>query len=199
MNHHKLSRAIRVLVAGAAMLWAATGHARNSTVYSLETDPGTFALNGYALHLRAAPAGSRHWVLGAGVYALDLPSAMVDLNAANRGQGWGVRLDHGLGLFAEYYLDPTRRGWLLGGQLALQDYRLTNASLPGTVARFTNALFMVHGGYRWYPSRGDHWYVQPWAGVGYDQKLSGQNTLGAQTYDIAPLMVFATVHVGYTF
>jgi len=198
MSIHRFLAGLQA-AATAMLLLSTHAFAQGRTVYSLETDPSTFAFNGYALHLRIAPAASRHWVLGAGVYALDLPNAMVDLDAANRGQGWKVRLDHGLGLFAEYFFDPARKGWLVGTQLAVQQYRVTNSNSPGSSARFTNTLLMVHAGYRWYPGENRRWYVQPWMGVGYSNKISGQTTVGTRTYDVAPLMLFATVHIGYTF
>lgn len=52
----------------------------NKTTYSIETDPSTFALKGYAFHIRIKTKNCKHMVWGAGTYALDLPDIMVDLN-----------------------------------------------------------------------------------------------------------------------
>lgn len=198
-RYYWLNLALRLLLLGQLLAIANGALAQGQTTYSIETDPATFVLNGYAAHVRVAPAALDHWVFGFGVYALDIPDVMVDMNSANKGQGWQPRLDQGLGLFAEYFFDPSRQGWFVGGQLALQDFRLANTNTPGTGANYTNALLMAHTGYRWYPRGKQSWYMQPWLGVGYTRTISGQTTVGTQTYDVAPIVPFATLHVGYEF
>lgn len=190
---------ISLLLLGQSVLLGTNAFAEDKTTYAIETDPATFALGGHAAHLRVAPAGMDHWVFGIGTYALDIPDLMTDMNPANKGQGWQPRLDRGLGLFAEYFFDPARKGWFVGGQLAMQDFKLANSNTPGGQANFTNAVLMTHTGYRWYPKGNRKWYVQPWMGVGYTQTISGQTTVGAQTYDVAPIIPFATLHIGYEF
>src|SRR5438874_11795861 len=62
-----------------------------ATSVMIETDPATFALNGFAAHLRVVPRRA-HVAVGVGVYALDFPSLLVDINGSNRGEDWSVRL-----------------------------------------------------------------------------------------------------------
>ena len=57
---------------------------------------------------------------------------------------------------------------------------------------------MTYGGYTWQPFDFS-FYIKPWAGIGYTSKISGTNNLGNSEYDIAPIMMFATLHLGYTF
>ena len=167
------------------------------TRIGIETDPATFAFSGYALHARITPSGLPHWRIGAGIYAMDLPRFIIDLNASNQNQGWKVRITGGYGLFAEYFPDATRRGWLFGAQTSLQDFDLKKDTESGAKASYRNILLMPYGGYRWVFARG--FYLQPGLGLGYTQKIGGDNTLSGQHYDISPLMAFATIHTGFEF
>lgn len=166
---------------------------------SVETDPATFAFGGYALHLRGAPAASSHWVFGLGAYAMNFPNLFVDVNPKNRDEGWEVRLQRGWGFFTEYYFDPRRRGWYVGGQLAAQRFHVRNEAAPDEKGRFTNVLIMGQAGYRWYPFASHTLYVQPWAGLGYTSPVSGDRRAGGERYDVAPIIPFLTVHLGYEF
>ncbi len=42
-------------------------------------------------------------------------------------------------------------------------------------------------------------YIKPWAGLGYTTKVAGENILDGHGYDVAPVTMFVTLHVGYTF
>lgn len=165
---------------------------------SLEVDPATFAFSGYSLHLRIQPANSKHFLLGAGIYAMQLPQLIVDLNPENKGKGWTSKIKLGYGLFGEYFFSEVNRGWFLGGQASLQKYEIAHkASTDKQV--FTNFLLMGYGGYVWAPFKTNRVYLKPWAGIGYTSKISGENQITEQTYNIAPITMFATLHIGYTF
>jgi hypothetical protein len=163
----------------------------------VETDPSTFALGGFAAHVRAQPEAS-HLAFGAGAYALDFPGLLVDLDGANRGQGWDVRLRLGVGLFGDYYLEPAPRAWFVGVQLAVHDYRYRNDGAPGLEARAVNGVVMPRVGYLWRPFAAG-FYVMPWLGVGATAQLSGSRRVGAKEYDLFPVIPFATLHVGWQF
>lgn len=170
-----------------------------STRYAVETDPATMLLNGYAAHIRIAPASFTRWSFGFGTYALDVPDLMIDMNSANRDQGWESRLQSGNGIFGEYFLSNSYKGWYIGGQISQQRYQILNNRQGSEKTQYVNALLMFHWGYRWYPSTKSNWYLQPWLGLGYTRKLSGETHLGDQNYEIDPIMTFTTVHVGYSF
>jgi hypothetical protein len=172
--------------------------AQEKTRFAIETDPATFAFSGYALHARLQPAGLANWNFGAGVYAMDFPDLFVDINSANRDKGWTVRLNQGFGLFTEYHFRGRESGWLLGGQVALQEYKIENGEVSSASSTYRNALLMAYGGYRWYLF-GENFYVQPWGGLGYTWKVDGDNSLAGETYEVAPLVPFMTVHIGYAF
>lgn len=162
---------------------------------SAEIDPATFIWKGYSMHLRIQPKETSKLLLGAGVYAMDLPKAMVNMNEKNRNNSWDVRIKNGFGLFGEYYFKDVNRKFFVGAQTSLQQYKITRENKSAT---HTNGLLMVYAGYS-LPFFNEHWYLKPWAGIGYTSKVNGSNEVNGTVYDINPLAMFATLHIGYTF
>jgi len=164
---------------------------------SVEIDPATFAFGGYGFHLRWQPKSSEHLLLGFGTYAMDMPKALIDLNPANKGMGWNVRLNQGYGLFAEHHFSEVNKGFFSGVQTSFQQYRIENSALEGSET-FSNLMAMAFAGYAWQPI-GTHFYIKPWAGLGYSTQVSGNTHLTSMEYSLAPITYFATLHMGYTF
>ncbi|MGH1335002.1 MAG: hypothetical protein ACRBFS_02665 [Aureispira sp.] len=163
--------------------------------FSLEVDPVTFGFGGYGFHLRFQPKSTEHLLLGIGAYGMNMPQFLVDLNAKNK--GWKARLNQGYGVFAEHYFSEVNNKWFVGGQLGVQEYNVQPEAVEEQAA-FTNLLFMAYGGYTWKPF-GFNLYIKPWFGVGYTSKIAGENTVENATYDLFPITMFATLHIGYTF
>ncbi len=179
---------------------AAAQYEQNSnrtTRFSIEIDPATFVFQGYSAHLRYQPPKSDHILIGVGVYSMDIPSELVDFNNNNKDKGWEVQLKQGYGLFGEYYFSEVNNKWFVGGQVGLQEYEIEKESVKGE-EQFSNILLMTYLGYAWHPFN-FNLYLKPWAGIGYSTKVSGNNEIGNEEYDISPITVFATFHVGYTF
>lgn len=164
---------------------------------SVEIDPATFIFNGYSLHLRFKPKSSEHLLLGAGIYAMDMPSVFVNINEKNRDMGWDVRLNRGIGIFGEYHFTEVNNKFFIGTQIGTQEYRIENENSEGSET-FTNSLFMGYGGYKFNPFKFPL-YIKVWGGLGYTSEISGNHVLEDREYDIAPIAFFATVHIGYTF
>lgn len=167
------------------------------THVSLEIDPATFAFGGYSGHLRIQPRGWDHVLIGAGIYAMDMPAPFVDINSENKGMGWNVRINRGVGLFGEYHFKEVNRGFFAGTQVSSQQFKITRDEHSGS-ERFENILLMGYGGYSLQPFSFPL-YFKAWGGLGYTSTYDGQTTLGTETYDVAPISMFATLHVGYTF
>ena len=170
----------------------------NKTTFSLETDPSTFLFKGYAFHIRIKPKNSNHFIIGAGTYALDLPSLMVDMNKDNKNKGWNVRINSAVSLFGEYYLEEANKKWFVGLQTGVQNFKNTNDYIPNKESKYSNLLIMPSIGYSWHPFQSPL-YVKPWIGIGYTSKISGDNSIDNSNYSIASLLPFVTLHVGYTF
>jgi hypothetical protein len=170
---------------------------KNKPEVSIELDPATFVFGGYSAHLRLKPANSKHMLYGVGIYAMNMPSVFVDLNEKNADMGWDVRINNAVGLFGEYHFSEVNRKFFVGTQVGVQEFRIENEGTPGKET-FTNALLMGYGGYTLQPFD-QPIYFKFWGGAGYTTKLSGENNLQNEEYDIAPVSIFATLHVGYTF
>ncbi len=189
---------IKTVLAFALLLASLSGFSQESTnQFSVEIDPITFGFKGYGVHLRFKPKSTDHLLLGVGTYAMDFPSALVDLNKENKDKSWQIRINHGYGLFGEYHFSEVNQKWFIGTQIALQEFKIKNDEFTGHQL-FSNGLLLAYAGYSWKPF-GNHFYIKPWAGIGYTSKLSGSNQLETLVYHIDPIMMFATVHLGYTF
>ncbi len=162
--------------------------------WSVEIDPATFLFEGYGVHIRVAPTESNQLLIGAGTYAMNFPDMLVDLNNQNKNKNWNVRLNQGYGLFGEYYFTETNNRWFVGMQLSTQQYKINQNGSEGS--KYTNLLTMGYAGYS-LPLGKSRFYVKPWGGLGYSEKLRGSNQVGDQKYNIAALTYFMTLHLGY--
>jgi hypothetical protein len=166
------------------------------THVSIETDPSTFTFNGYAFHIRIQPKNSKHFVIGAGTYALDFPAFMVDMNSKNKDKGWKVRVSSAYSLFGEYYFGEAGTKWFAGLQVGVQQYKNSNPGKEVRDMKYANLLLMPSIGYTWQPFKFPL-YLKPWFGLGYTSKVSGSNVSNGVAYDISPVVPFVTLHVGY--
>lgn len=173
-----------------------TDRTDGKTKYSIEIDPSTFAFKGYSAHLRIQPKSCNHLLYGVGIYAMNMPAFFVDMNSKNTDKGWQVRINKAIGIFGEHHFSEVNKGFFVGSQISAQQFLIENVNQNGN-EKFTNGLIMGYGGYTLQPFKYPL-YFKAWGGVGYTSKISGENVLGGQEYDISPLSVFATLHVGYT-
>ena len=170
----------------------------NETRISLEIDPATYIFKGYAFHLRVQPKNSEHILIGAGIYAMDFPDLFVGFNPENKDAGWDVRLNLGTGLFGEYHFSEVNNKWFVGTQLARQEYKIEKENEIGS-KKFSTFLGLGYGGYTIQPFKNNNFYIKTWMGIGYTSKIGGENKLGNSEYDVSPILLFAAVHLGYTF
>lgn len=171
--------------------------AQSDSHWAVEIDPATYVLDGYSLHARLYPEQLPKWRLGAGIYSLEFPGAFVDMNSDNRDEGWDVDLKQGVGLFMERYLNQERNGWFAGLQLGYQKYNLENPDLAPSGTHYEALVVMPYAGYLYELT--PQWYIQGWAGVGYNEKLSGRTVIATEEYDLSSVITFATLHIGYKF
>lgn len=165
---------------------------------SVEVDPTTFLFNGYSFHLRYQPVIAGKFVIGLGTYALDLPDFYVDMNKVNRDAGWAVRIRSAHFITGEFFRKKANQGWFIGEQVGFQSYKVSLAREARGSARFNNLLLMTYVGYSWHPYKGS-FYIKPWVGVGFSEKVDGINKIGTTRYDVSPFFPFFTFHAGYTF
>ncbi len=169
-----------------------------SSRLSVEIDPIAFLYNGLSVHVRYQPMFSERFVVGAGGYALDLPQQIIDFNPENRNEGWKMRIRSAYMIYGELYAKTANHGWFIGEQIGFQSFKVSNSREFTGSATFNNLLLMTFAGYSWYPGKGS-FYLKPWVGLGYTEKVDGITKAGTLKYDIAPLFPYLTVHIGYTF
>ncbi len=128
---------------------------------------------------------------------MDMPGLLVDLNNKNKDKGWDIRLNQGYSFFGEHHFTEVNHKWFIGSQIGIQEFKIQNSNINGS-EKFTNILAMAYFGYTLKPFK-NNLYIKPWAGVGYTSKITGSNTLDTSEYDIAPIAMFATLHIGYSF
>jgi len=176
---------------------AAEPRAADATHVFVETDPATFAFEGYAAHARIRPSSTPHWSFGAGVYAMKLPTIMVDVDPANRDRGWSSRIAFAFGAFVDRSFRDDGDGLFVGAQLGAQRFRVTRGGVGGE-GDFTAVLAMPRVGYVWRPFDAG-FYLMPWLGVGMTAKVGGDTTVGDASYHVLPVVAFATLHAGWRF
>lgn len=189
---------LALIIVSTCGLLAQSGQSSEAkTEFSIEIDPSTFAFSGYGFHLRVKPKNSEHLLLGVGVYAMDFPDLIVDLNPENKDKGWDVRLSSGIGLFGEYHFTEVNKKFFVGTQLAIQNYEIEHDVILGQAA-YSTFLALGYGGYTWQPFEFPL-YFKFWGGLGYTAKTSGETTVGNLEHDVSPLLMFGALHLGYTF
>lgn len=161
----------------------------------IETDPSTFVFSGFAAHVRWRPAVSPRWAVGAGVYAMNLPSVYTKLAADNRGEGWNLRARFGTAVFLDRHFLDSGEGSFVGMEVGTQTLE---ASRAGGVAQFTTLLVLPRVGYLYRPFD-NGLYIMPWLGAGLSVRVVGHTEAAGKEYAVFPLIAFATLHVGWRF
>lgn len=184
---------------------------KQKSTLSYEIDPIVpFALHAIGGHLVWKPKTSKHFVfLLALIVKGTMPNAILNLDAKNKNLGWHYKINQGMGIETEYYYKEANKGWFSGIQLFTQEINITNDNVPDVKKHRTNTgTAVITTGYKWYPfKKKKHFYLKPWAGIGYAGIISGAfskeiipNTIvGSYEYHIQKFTPFATVHFGYTF
>lgn len=191
MKHFKNNLLALIVIA----LISITINAQEKTKISIEIDPATYLFDGYSLHLRIQPKNYNHTLMGIGIYGMNLPDMFVNFDPKNKGKGWNVRINKGISLFGEYHFNEVNKKWFIGTQLGIQEFEIKNSSGK---SNYNNILTMAYLGYTFKPFK-NNFYLKPWTGFGYTAKINGKNTINRYTYNIAPITMFATLHMGYTF
>ncbi|MEZ4403939.1 MAG: hypothetical protein R3B06_28200 [Kofleriaceae bacterium] len=187
-------RALGVVVAAAALAPAA--HAERGPV-AVEFDPLTTALGARNLLVHVEPAAVPRWTFGAIVFAADFPDWVDHLMSyRNRDAGFDSQIGLSGGLATDYYPDPRRQGLHLGVIAFVWNYRVARG---GDVTRFANLEVLPRVGYRYFPVRRLGLYLDGFAGLQAEFRLTGDAVVDGATVRTTPVLPFGTVHLGYHF
>jgi hypothetical protein len=163
----------------------AAAHERPASVrVEVDGDPAAFFVDGYSLHVAVVGAWRR---LDLGCYAVDEPGFL------HGNDGWDVSL-RAWTLGWDYFVSG-EDGFFAGvsAALAIRTYALTGTQLA--VERH-QLLVGPHIGWRF--MLGAHFYLEPWLAVQYAYR-GDEVTLGGETFDDRPYVIFPTVYAGWRF
>jgi len=162
----------------------------------VDVEPVAYVLRGFSVHGRLALPWQPRLVAGVGAYGFDMPALMVDLAPGNRDEDWDVRLFLGTNVFADYFFGARRdEGWLAGGQLGVQHFRVRHEGDEQTVVTL---VVMARVGYEWHPwPRG--FYFFPWLGAVYEPVIGGERSVAGDLYDVPPVLPYGAVELGWRF
>ena len=149
----------------------------------LELDPTAYALDGFSLHVGL---GFRALRVDLGTFGLRVPEFV-------HGQSHFEQRFDGYGVKVQYFPFADQRGAFIGvdGAYSRSLIRLQGSQLA---ARDRQFALGINAGFRFdLPA---NFYITPWLGVGYAFGADDV-TLGDQTFDVNPLIVFPAVHLGY--
>jgi hypothetical protein len=178
------------------MLAASGTAAAERPVLRVDVEPAAYVLRGYSVHLRATNPWVPRLVGGVGAYGFDMPRMLVDVAAGNRDEPWSVRLVVGANVFADYFFGAhADHGWLAGAQLGVQHYRVRRAGEEG---RVDTLLLMARVGYEWHPWR-QGFYLFPWLGAALGPVLGDVPAVDGDAYDVAPVVPYGAVELGWRF
>jgi hypothetical protein len=163
----------------------------------VDAEPVAYVLRGYSIHLRVATPWQPRLIAGVGAYGFDYPRMLVELAPGNRDEPWDVRLVVGTNLFADYFFGRRARdGWFAGGQLGVQRFRVRRG---GDEAVVVTGIVMARAGYEWHPWRARGFYLLPWLGAAYGPVLGEAAELDGDRYQVAPVVPYGAVELGWRF
>ncbi len=192
----KITLIFAALLSLTHMMAATTSNAQS---FAVETDPTTFAFEGYAVHARMRLADSGEaskWNVGIGAYSLKFPTIFRDIAISNPNHITKLQLQNAEGIFIDRrFGSELDRGLFAGIQIAQHDYRI---SQNGRHADYSATLIMPRIGYE-LPIGETGWYVMPWAGIGYLDPDKSIVTLENDRFKTNNWLPFATLHIGKRF
>ena len=173
------------------------------SVFSIEIDPIVpIILRGIGGHFIWQPKKSNHLVFGFAFIANGkMPDFIMNQNIQNKNKGWNYKINQGLGIESEYYFKHVNTGLFSGIQLFTQEINLTNDNVPTVKEHRTNiGMAVVTTGYKYHPFKKKHFYLKPWAGIGYSSIIKGafsskiipNTVVGSYEYEIlkkSPLLL----------
>lgn len=190
------------LIALVIVLTAATARADDAPSWkvSVDTDPTTFAFDGFSGWVMTKPAHTEHVRFGIGGFGLQFPSFLTPHLNGTGEDGWTLDVRAVMG-FAGYMFGD-RSGLYVGAYSGYLQSRHRRDDSPGMTASEDNLTVLPTVGYQWFPfHRGAlaGAYLQPWAGATIWIPVGGSTTVGTHTFKDPHIIPIAAFHVGYEF
>ena len=160
----------------------------------MASDITPWMLRGYSA---VAMVDSAPWRVSGELWGMDLPSALIEQNTENAEEGWARRVNAGLALTVDRHLGrrPDNQGWHVGLLLNAFHSTVTRQAQSG---RFWSVEALGRGGFRWFPSEQERFFVNPYAALGPLVGLDTPRVAGERFVEV-PYQAVATVQLGWCF
>ena len=183
---------LRIVALPFALLLATSTGARAQSV-AIEADALAYPLSGYSAILRISHENGFSYALGTGRYAL--PTFLVKGQSTYDEAGWEATSEAIQVLRVGYrFFGPRQDGPAVDVIVLNQVWRLDAPKLDAT-AHFKTIGVGLSGGY--YFHIGEHFYVYPTVAMTYESVYSGTAAVEGRAYDVSPLGLNGSLHIGW--
>jgi hypothetical protein len=163
---------------------------------ALEADALAYPLSGYSAALRVTHDNGFSYALGTGRYTL--PTFLVKGQSTYDEAGWKATSEAIQVLRVGYrFLGPKVDGPAVDAIVVNQLWRVEAERLGGADTHFKTIGLGVSGGY--YFHIGSHFYLYPTAAVTYNVVYSGGTKVQGREYEVSPIGIAGSLHVGWEF
>ena len=171
------------------------GSDQSSQLY-IETDPTVYFFNGYSLVISRSATFSKRLKLGIGVYKTTLPDFYIESEKENIGLGWKGE-NFGFDGFIDYYLFAPNKGLSVGAIIGLYKFTIQR---NGREESYNSLVETIRIGYLWRPFKSfQQLYLNPWAGLSTDQKISGTNEIDGSIFHTPKWSFVPALQIGFSF
>jgi hypothetical protein len=160
---------------------------------ALEADALAYPLGGYSGIIRVTHDNGFSYALGTGRYAL--PTFLIEGQSTYDEAGWKATAEAIQVLRVGYRFFGARRDGPAVDAIVLNQLWRIDAERLGGEARFKTIGVGVSGGY--YFHIGSPFYLYPNAALTYNAVYSGDRSVQGREYDVSPLGIAGSLHLGW--
>lgn len=165
-----------------------------SKIY-LESDPSALFFRGFSIIVRRSSTFTKNFTLGIGYYKATLPDFYINENPTHQGKGWNAKVNNGFDLFLDFYIFNPNKGLSTGMVLSMYEFEIQR---NGSRSNFNSFVGTWRVGYMWRPFN-KYFYLMPWVGLANNKKVSGNNQIDGEKFEIPEWSIVPTIHIGVSF
>ncbi|NBC65195.1 MAG: hypothetical protein GVY07_05950 [Bacteroidetes bacterium] len=192
-----LTTAFHILFLFAFTQFANAQEKEPAHTFSIEVNPLAYAFSGWSVGGTYHPANLNQWVFNAGVYGFQMPETFVDQIPGNEGEGFELNIQSAVTVGADFYpWNQNRSGVAFGLSAVAGNFEVTNENEAGR-ATYTSLYVVPRVSYTWFAF--DRFYLMPWAGVEFHNKISGDTQVGSLNFETMSAQFSPNIIIGYSF
>ena len=165
--------------------------------FSIEVNPLAYAFSGWSVGGTYHPQKINRWVFNAGAYGFQMPEVFVEQIPGNEDEGFELEINSAVTIGADFYpWSQNRAGLAFGISTVLANFEATNENEDGS-AEYTSQYVVPRASYTWFVFKG--FYVMPWVGVEFHNKISGDTQVGSRNFEPMTIQFSPNVTIGFSF